>query len=83
MKKSIKKLLALTLTGAFLVGALTGCGKSGEDDKTMEKLYHKLNTIGISNLVMGIVTIIVGVGAGVTMIVNGARLITGKKDITF
>lgn len=49
----------------------------------MEKLYHKLNTIGISNLVMGFVTIIVGVGAGVTMIVNGARLITGKKDITF
>ena len=35
MKKSIKKLLALTLTGAFLVGALTGCGKSGEDDKTI------------------------------------------------
>lgn len=36
MKKSIKKLLALTLTGAFLVGALTGCGKSGEDDKTIK-----------------------------------------------
>ena len=35
MKKSIKKLLALTLTGAFLVGALTGCGKSGEDDKAI------------------------------------------------
>ena len=35
MKKSIKKLLALTLTGAFLVGALTGCGKSGKDDKTI------------------------------------------------
>ena len=49
----------------------------------MEKLYHKLNTIGISNLVIGIVTILVGVGAGVTRIVNGARLITGKKDITF
>ena len=48
----------------------------------MEKLYHKINAIGISNLV-GIVTILVGVGAGVTMIVNGARLITGKKDITF
>ena len=49
----------------------------------MEKLYHKLDTIGVSNRVMEIVTIIVGVGAGVTMIVNGARLITGKKDITF
>lgn len=36
MKKSIKKLLALTLTGAFLVGALAGCGKSGEDDKTIK-----------------------------------------------
>ena len=35
MKKSIKKLLALALTGAFLVGALTGCGKSGKDDKTI------------------------------------------------
>ena len=44
----------------------------------MEKLYHKINAIGISNLVIGIVTILVGVGAGVTMI-----LITGKKDITF
>ena len=43
----------------------------------MEKLYHKINAIGISNLVIGIVTILVGVGAGVTMIVNGARLITG------
>ena len=49
----------------------------------MEKLYHKINAIGNSNLVIGIVTILVGVGAGVTMIVNGARLITGKKDITF
>ena len=39
----------------------------------MEKLYHKINAIGISNLVIGIVTILVGVGAGVTMIVNGAR----------
>lgn len=49
----------------------------------MEKLYQKINTIGISNLVMGIVTILVGVGAGVTMIVGGARLIISKKDITF
>ena len=47
---------------------------------SLNQLY---NTIGISNLVIGIVTILVGVGAGVTMIVNGARLITGKKDITF
>ena len=30
----------------------------------MEKIYSKLNSVGISNLVMGIVTIAVGVGAG-------------------
>lgn len=49
----------------------------------MEKLYEKISSIGISSLVIGIVTVLVGVGAGVTMIVNGARLITGKKNITF
>ncbi len=49
----------------------------------MEKLYEKISSIGISSLVIGIVTVLVGIGAGVTMIVNGARLITGKKNITF
>ena len=40
MKKSIKKLLALT--GAFLVGALTGCGKSGETirQSQLQHLQH-------------------------------------------
>jgi hypothetical protein len=29
------------------------------------------------------VTIAVGIGAGVVMIVNGSRLLKGKKDIIF
>jgi hypothetical protein len=49
----------------------------------MEKLYVKLNNIGICSLVVGIVTIAVGIGAGVVMIVNGSRLLKGKKDIIF
>ena len=49
----------------------------------MEKLYEPISSIGISSLVIGIVTVLVGIGAGVTMIVNGARLIIGKKNITF
>lgn len=49
----------------------------------MEKLYNKMNSVGISNLVMGIITIVVGIGIGVVMIVNGGRLLSGKKDITF
>ncbi len=49
----------------------------------MEKLYEKINSIGISSLVIGIVTIAIGVSAGIVMIVNGVRLLKGKKEITF
>lgn len=49
----------------------------------MEKLYNKMNSIGISSIVMGVVAIAVSVGAGVVMIVNGSRLLAAKKDITF
>lgn len=49
----------------------------------MEKLYEKMKSIGVSSLVIGIVTIVVGIGLGVVMVVNGGRLLSGKKDITF
>ncbi len=49
----------------------------------MEKLYSKMNSIGVSSLVMGIVTMIIGLGIGIVMVVNGGRLLAGKKDITF
>ena len=35
-----------------------------------EKLYKKMKSVGVSNLVFGIVTIAFGIGAGVMMIVN-------------
>lgn len=49
----------------------------------MEKLYSKMNSIGVSSLVMGIVTIVAGIGLGIVMVVNGGRLLASKKDITF
>lgn len=49
----------------------------------MEKLYNKMTSVGVSSLVMGIITIVMGIGIGVVMIVNGGRLLSGKKDITF
>lgn len=49
----------------------------------MEKLYNRMTSVGISSLVMGIVTIVIGIGVGIVMIVNGGRLLSGKKDITF
>lgn len=48
-----------------------------------EKLYKKMKSVGVSNLVFGIVTIAFGIGAGVMMIVNGARLLAHKSDVFF
>ena len=48
-----------------------------------EKLYKKMKSVGVSNLVFGIVTIAFGIGAGVMMIVNGARLLAHKSDVLF
>ena len=46
-----------------------------------EKLYKKMKSVGVSNLVFGIVTIAFGIG--VMMIVNGARLLAHKSDVLF
>lgn len=54
-----------------------------QEVKKMEKLYQKLNSIGVSSLIVGIITIVVGIGLGVVMIVNGARSLGGKHDIIF
>ena len=49
----------------------------------MEKLYQKMNQVGVSSLVFGIITIVFGIGLGIVMIVNGARLLGGNREITF
>ena len=49
----------------------------------MEKLYQKMNQVGVSSAVFGIITIVFGIGLGIVMIVNGARLLGGKREITF
>ena len=49
----------------------------------MEKLYQKLNGVGVSSLVLGIITIIFGIGVGVVMIINGARTLGGRREIIF
>ena len=41
-----------------------------------ENLYKKLKSVGASNLVFGI-------GAGVMMIINGARLLAHRSDSLF
>lgn len=47
----------------------------------LEKIYSKVMSAGAANLVCGIISIIVGVSTGVILIVNGARLLSSKKDM--
>ena len=48
-----------------------------------EKLYKSLNRVGGWNIAFGIIMIVCGVAIGIIQIVNGAKLLSEKKDITF
>ena len=49
----------------------------------MEKAYKKMSQAGAGSIVIGIITIVTGVTAGIIAIVNGARLLKNKSEITF
>lgn len=49
----------------------------------MEKTYKLMKFCGGASIVIGVVMIAVGVATGVMSIVNGARLLAGKKNIEF
>ncbi len=48
-----------------------------------EKIYKTMKSVGIGNLVMGILIIVAGIAAGVTIIVNGAKLLKNKSGLLF
>lgn len=47
-----------------------------------EKIYKTISQAGIFNLTIGITISILGLASGVLMIVNGARLLKRKYEIT-
>lgn len=49
----------------------------------MEKIYHTMKSVGVWNLVMGILLIIAGVVSGVLLILNGTKLLKKKSDLLF
>ncbi len=49
----------------------------------MERVYKTLSHTGTSNIVMGILLIVLGSLAGSFLIVGGARLLARKNDIVF
>lgn len=44
-----------------------------------EKTYKTMGSSGILSLVIGIIICILGVGAGIAMIINGGRLLKSKR----
>lgn len=46
-----------------------------------EKLYKSINAAAVSSLVIGICILAGGIGAGVILVVNGARLLKHKTVI--
>ena len=49
----------------------------------MEKIYKTMKSVGVWNLVLGIVLILSGVAAGTFLIVNGGKLLKKKSDLLF
>lgn len=46
-----------------------------------EKIYKTMGGAGACAIAVGIVTLVVGIAAGILMIVSGSRLLKRKSDI--
>lgn len=48
-----------------------------------ESIYKTMSRAGAGTLTLGIVVLVTGIVSGVLLIINGARLIKKKYEITF
>jgi hypothetical protein len=48
-----------------------------------EKTYTLLKSVGAANIVLGVIAVVSGLAVGVITIINGAKLVKGKKYISF
>lgn len=48
-----------------------------------EKLYKTMSRTGMGNVAIGILVTVVGIAAGVVLIVSGANLLKKKNQILF
>ena len=49
--------------------------------KQHEKIYRLMTTTGVIGVAAGVTVIVASVAAGILMIVSGARLLMGKRDV--
>ena len=48
-----------------------------------EKVYKTMSCCGGGSIALGVVVLVTGITAGILVIVNGARLLKRKSEITF
>lgn len=48
-----------------------------------EKIYNTMKSVGICNIVMGIILIISGIITGTIVITKGAKLMKDKSELIF
>lgn len=48
-----------------------------------EKIYNQMKHSGAGSIAMGILCVVFGLTIGIISIVNGAKLVKGKKYISF
>ena len=46
-----------------------------------ERIYNTMGNAGAAGIAVGIVTALIGLAAGIIMIVTGARLLMRKRDV--
>lgn len=49
----------------------------------MERAYKTMTSAGGANIALGIIMVVAGIASGVITIVNGARLLKHRREITF
>ncbi|MDD3220365.1 MAG: hypothetical protein PHC41_14650 [Lachnospiraceae bacterium] len=48
-----------------------------------EKVYKSMSRIGGSSITLGIIILVTGAAAGILMIIQGAKLLRQKSELTF
>ncbi len=55
----------------------------GDMSSGNEKIYQTVASSGAGNLALGIIVLVTGLTTGILLIINGARLLKQKGQITF
>jgi len=48
-----------------------------------EKIFKTMGSSGAASLAIGIITVVSGITLGTVLIVNGAMLLSGRKNVLF